>query len=151
MKLLMTASEAAQIAFGGNENIPAGILGDAVIIEAQQKFVKPSLGGLYAELENGRYEVLLEEYVKPALAQWVRWLILPSISVQAGPAGLVQYEGAGFSPAGSEPLARLMRRARASVEALTRAMIEHVRSMPDEYPEYPHHARRTTIAGGVVL
>lgn len=153
MKLLITARQAAE-AFGKNSAALEGLIDDGIIMSAQQKFIKPILGSLYGALEADVYPRLLEDHVKPALAQWVKYLLLPSVSAQAGPAGVVQYEGEGMRRAGDTSLARLTRRARNNAEALTRSLIEHIESQPELYPEYvqKENVRNTVnITGGVIL
>lgn len=154
MKLFITPAEVAAMAFGGEGRGIEAHMDDAVIASAQRKFLKPVLGELYVALEAGRYGALLSDYVKPALAQWVRYLVLPSLSAQAGAAGVVQYGGSGFDAAGDKSLARLLRRTRGNAGTLTLDMVEHIEANGDDYPEYraqDNVLNRIGISGGLVL
>lgn len=154
MKLMITPSEVAVLAFGGEHMLPAGILDDTAIVSAQQKFLAPVLGTLWGALDADRHTVLINDYLKPALAQWVRFLILPAVSAQTGAAGVVQYGGQLFTAAEDKALARLLRRVRGNAEALTGALVEHIESRPDDYPEYDpaeNIRNRVSIDGGIVL
>ncbi len=150
----MTPSEVAALAFGGENNVRMEFVTEAAIVTAQHRFLRPLLGTLYGALEGGRYPQLLDGYVKAALAQWVKFLILPALSAQTGVMGVVQYEGPGFSGAGDKALNRLLRRTRSDAYALTDSLVEHIESSPAAYPEYdPSENIRNTvsIAGGIVL
>lgn len=150
----MTPSEVALTAFGGENNVLMDAITEAAIASAQQKFLRPVLGGLYGALENGQYTELLEGFVKAALAQWVKYMVLPALSAQTGALGVIQYSGQGFSGAGDKALARLLHRTRSDARALTDTLIRHIESSPDEYPEYrpkDNAANKVSIAGGVIL
>ncbi len=130
----MTPPEVARSAFGGENSVRMEIITAAAIASAQQK--------------------LLEGFVKAALAQWVKFLILPAMSAQTGVLGVVQYDGQGFYGAGDKALSRLLRRTRGDARALTDSLVRHIESRPDEYPEYrsvENITNNVSIAGGVVL
>lgn len=155
MKLLITPAEIAEMAFGGVENVASGALGEGTIASAQNRYVKPVLGaGLYAALEQGRYPELLDEWIKPALAQFVKFTVLPSLSAQIGTLGVVMYEGVGFTPADKEAVKLLLRRVRTDAESLLAAAVDHIESVPAKYPEYVENENvknRVSMIGGVML
>lgn len=155
MKILVNAAEVAALAFGGDEEAMCGVVDDVVIAAAQDKYLRPVLGdALLAAVGDGKYSGLLGTYLQPAIAWWVRFLALPAIHTQVGAAGVVSYGGNGFMPADDKSLRRLLRLTRGKAETLTRLLMRHVESMPEEYPEYePENniLNRASIAGGIVL
>ena len=96
----MTSSEVAEIAFKSSVGISgADFIPEIAILSAQNKFIRPALNGLYDKIGEGGYTELLDEYVKPALAYYVRYLLLPTISAQVGTVGVIQPKSGNFSSA----------------------------------------------------
>ena len=95
--LLITPHEVVEIAFRGLEAMNESVIGEAPIVTAQYKFIRPVLGKLYEALLEGEYPELLNEYIKAPLAHYVKWLLLPRLSVQCGGIGVVQFKGENFS------------------------------------------------------
>ncbi len=149
---LMTSAEVAALAFPGSLDPDGGFVAEASIIAAQQKFIKPVLNKLYDAL--GNYPELVEQYVKPALAQWVRYMVLPSIAAQVGSTGIIAPRGQNFESVAPMSVSALRRRAKADARALTLRMVEHIEANAVQYPEYDHARNvltRTSTAGNVVL
>lgn len=71
----MSPAEAAAAAFGD-----AGVtVGESAVYAAQCKYIEPVLGAeMCAALAEGRHAEMLGEYVKPALAMFVKYAMLPS-------------------------------------------------------------------------
>lgn len=155
MELLITSDEIASLAFGGAENVDTQMLSDAVILAVQNKFIKPVLGNkLYDSVLTGRYAELLDVYIKPALAMYVKFAVLPSVSAQVGTLGVVRYSGESFSPADDAVLKRLIQRVRTEADTLMDAAVKHIELQPLSYPEYDSQGNvrnRVSIAGGIVL
>lgn len=153
MNILITPAEVAALAFGSP---PAtdGHISESSIISAQHKFIKPVLNGLYDKLLQGEYAALLDEYIKPALAHYVRFLVLPAIATQVGTIGVIQGRGPGFMAADAQTVRRLRRRARADANALMRRAVEHVESLRSDYPEYDpakNVLNRVSISSDIIL
>ena len=154
METLMTPAEVATVAFPGSLDPEGSFVPVSSIVAAQQKFLKPALNGLYERLEQGAYVELLEEYVKPALAHYVRYLLLPTISAQVGTTGVVQPRSASFGAASDKAVEAIRRRTRSDAAALMRRLIEHIETLAADYPEYDpaqNVLNRVSTAGGIVL
>lgn len=134
MKLLITPSEVAAIAFDHTEAFRPESVTEAAILTAQRKFIKPVLGSLYAELLDGKHADLLSEYIKTPLALYVKWVILPLLSVQSGNTGVVQVRSGNFLPADTRTLARIRRRIKTDANTLVRCAVEHILENPSDYP-----------------
>ena len=151
----MTPREVADIAFEGSLNVvDADFIPEAVILSAQQKFIKPALNGLYDKIMGGGYAALTDEYVKPALAYYVRYLLLPTVSAQVGTVGVIQPKGAHFSSAADKTVAAVRRRTRSDANALMNRLVEHIEALPGDYPEYDpaqNVRNRVSTDAGVVL
>lgn len=153
MKLLMTTAEIARTAFGGN--IAADAIGDSAVIAAQLRYLKPVLGNsFYKAVEEGKYERFVEEWIKPALALFVKYMVLPSVAFRIAELGVVRFEGDFFHAASSEDISRLRRVAKSDARTALAAAVEHVESSPASYPEYDvrrNIRRRISVEGGIVM
>ena len=152
--LLMTPHEVVEIAFRGVEAMDENMIGEAPILTAQYKFIRPVLGKLYEALLEGKYPELLNGYVKAPLAHYVKWLLLPRLSVQCGGIGVVQFKGENFSAAGDGAFAMLRQQVRSDAQALMKRVIERIESALEEFPEYDPEQnvlRRVLLLGDWVL
>ncbi len=154
MKLLITPAQVAETAFRAPDFITADAVPEATILAAQQKFIRPVLGGLYEKLCAGEYPDFLSEYLLPPLALYVKMLMLPSLSVQAGAAGVVEVDSKNLSRAGDTRLRYAVRRLRSDASALMKRAVGQIESDPDAYPEYDARRNvlnRRSIEGRIVL
>ncbi len=150
----MTPAEVAAAAFPGSLDPEGSFVPVGSIVAAQQKFLKPALNGLYDRLEQGAYSELLEEYVKPALAHYVRYLLLPTIAAQVGTTGVVQPRSSSFGAASDKAVEAIRRRTRSDATALMQRLIEHIETLAADYPEYDpakNVLNRVSTASGIVL
>ena len=94
MELLMTPAEVVEAAFGGGDVIDAAIVTESAVLAAQRRYLRPVFGvSFYGALEQGRYGAFLAEYVRPALALFVKYLVLPDAAVRLGRLGIVRFGG----------------------------------------------------------
>ena len=155
MELLMTPAEAAEAAFGSGDAVGAGIVTEGAVREAQQNYLRPVLGASFCgALEEGRYGAFVAEYLRPALALFVKYLVLPDAAVHTGRLGVVRFEGEDFAPADEQTLRLLRSRIRARAETLLAAAVERLEAVPADFPDYDPREnvkRRVSMEGGVVL
>ena len=146
MELLMTPAEVVEAAFGGGDVIDAAIVTESAVLTAQRRYLRPVFGvSFYGALEQGRYGAFLAEYVRPALALFVKYLVLPDAAVRLGRLG---------EPTDGAALKLLRERVRAEAETSLTAAVERLEAAPAEFPEYDPREnikRRLSVAGGVVL
>ena len=154
METLISPVEVVAAAFPGSLDPEGSFVPVSSIVAAQQKFLKPAINGLYERLEQGAYGELLEEYVKPALAHYVRYLLLPTISAQVGTTGVVQPRSVSFGAASDRAVDAVRRRTRSDAAALMQRLVEHIEALPADYPEYDpaqNVLNRVSTAAGIVL
>lgn len=154
MELLITPAQVAETAFRAPDFITPDAVPESTILAAQQKFIRPVLGGLYDKLCAGKYPELMSEYILPSLALYVKMLMLPSLSVQAGAAGVVEVNSKNLTRAGDAKLRYAVRRLRSDASALMRRAVEHIESAPSAFPEYDPRdnvLKRRSIDGQIVL
>ncbi len=155
MDLLITPAQVAEAAFRAPDFITHDAVPEATILAAQQKFIRPVLGdALYEKLCAEEYPELLSEYILPPLALYVKLLMLPSLSVQAGTAGVVEVNSKNLARVGDAKLRYAVRRLRSDASALMKRVVEHIESDPAAFPEYNVRRNvlsRCSIDGQVVL
>ena len=79
--------------------IDAAIVTESAVLAAQRRYLRPVFGvSFYGALEQGRYGAFLAEYVRPALALFVKYLVLPDAAVRLGRLGIVRFGGEYFEP-----------------------------------------------------
>ena len=142
-KILITAAEVVEMAFGGSNNLHPEEVSEAVIVAAQRKYLLPVFG-----------EALVEEYVKLALALYVKRLMLPVLAARVGTAGVVKYIGEGYTYVDSATLHRLMRRTKADADVIIDVAVDYVELNPQSFPSYDASSnirRSVNIDAGIVL
>ncbi|MFR3488725.1 MAG: hypothetical protein ACLTTP_05290 [Alistipes ihumii] len=87
--LLISSAEALSLAFTPAEFQREELIPAVTIETAQLRYLKPAFGPLYDCLNEPRYEAFVERYVKPALACYVRALVIDARAA-VGPSGIVQ-------------------------------------------------------------
>lgn len=154
MKLLITPAQVAETAFRTPDFINPDAVPETTILAAQHKFIRPVLGPLCDRMCDGAYADFLKEYIVPPLALYVKMLMLPSLSVQAGAGGVVEAVPANAVKVGDARLRSAVRRLRSDASALMRRAVEHIEAAPAAFPEYDAHQnilKRCSLDGQIVL
>ena len=155
MNVMITPAEVVALAFGCGSEPLCGEISEATIVAAERKYLVPVFGAEMVEnMKSGGCQELVVDYVKPALALYVKRLVLPALAVKVGAAGVVSYLGEGFEKVDDATLARLLRRVKADADALIDRAVEIIEESPDDYPDYCvgcNVRHRVNLASGVVL
>lgn len=151
--LIITPAEVVSLAFAPTNHVRTAQITEVEILAAQQKYLAPVFGRLWERLCAGEYTDFANEYIKPALAQYVKARTLPSLaSVTAS--GVVQHISATTKRATDDDLLRTVRAVYDTAATLRRRAIEYVESNPQQFPEYDRSQNilnHTRIESGVVL
>ena len=159
MKPLVTAAEVQRIAFGTTHTLREENIPIHTILAAQRRLLRPVVGErVYARLmeesPDDHINLLMESYLKVPLALYVASLLLPSLAVQVGSAGVVRLAGESFEAADERSLCRVVRRLRNDADALLGAATEYLAQNPDLFPEYSaseNIKERVSLKGGILL
>ena len=152
--LLITAPEVLETAFPSNEYVPEGMIVPARIETAQLGFLRPVFGKLYDKLGEEPYAAFCRTYIKPALAYYVRYLMVDEQCAAIGAAGIRQNKSAYTEAVPDSRLHRLRRQARNDADTLLDKAIDYVENNPAMFPEYDpkeNIRRRVLIKGGFIL
>ncbi len=91
--LLITPNEVVSLAFMGREMIDPLAIRALKIDIASEQYIRPRMGDtLYNELKNGEYDEFVSEYIKPALAYYVRASIIDELSIRISDNGAIVYD-----------------------------------------------------------
>ena len=152
--LLITAAEVLETAFPWNEYVPEGMIVPARIETAQLGFLRPVFGKLYDKLGEEPYAAFCRTYIKPALAYYIRYLMVDEQCAAIGAAGIRQNKSAYTEAVPDSRLHRLRRQARNDADTLLDKAIDYVENNPAMFPEYDpkeNIRRRVLIKGGFIL
>ena len=100
--LIITPDEVLAYAFSPREKITPGSIRRAKIDVAQEHFIRPVVGQRMFEcFTAGKFAPFVNEYIKPALAHYVRYGVIAEFLIRMGDDGAVLYQGGeldtGFS------------------------------------------------------
>ncbi|MBP3425600.1 MAG: hypothetical protein J6K81_02620 [Rikenellaceae bacterium] len=152
-KLIITPSEVVLLAFATTDHVRDAQITEAEILAAQQKFMIPVFGELWEVLCAGEHSDFTQEYIKPALAQFVKARVLPSLGAVTA-SGVVQRISDTTKRAADSDLQRMVRVAYDIARTLRGRAVAQLEAHPELYPEYDKQKNilhRARIDGGVVL
>ena len=92
--LLITPEEVLAYAFSPREKIAPVSIRRAKIDVAQEHFIHPIVGDfMFGSMTDGKFRPFVNEYIKPALAHYVRYGVIPELSIRMGDDGAVVLQG----------------------------------------------------------
>lgn len=160
MKTILTPAEVPSLVFGTTTTLRAEDVPLHTILAAERRYLQPVIGeALIAELTSdttpaSHLTQFAEEYLKRPLALYVVSVLLPTIALQVGAAGVVRISGGSLEAVDERTLQRLRRRLRTDADALLDKAAAHLAAHPDLYPSYnprENIRERISFKGGVVL
>lgn len=152
MNSLITPQEVTLIAFSPTEQITPSSIIESKIIAAEEKFIRPVLGKLVDALKEGKYPELLNDYIKPALAYYVRYSIIPDLSLKLNSIGAQTAFTAHSNAATDRQRSEMRMQAKDDADALLSKALRHI--VEGEYPEYEARKdvrNKIIIKGGLII
>lgn len=146
-RLLISPNEVIELAYSPSEQVRPEQISASVIKQAQQKYIKPKLNGVFDAIGEGRYYTLLDSYVKPALAHYVKYLLMPSQNSYLMMLASGTERGESVS---RESFYAMKHEALSRANTLRDMCVSVIEANPDLYPEYAK-TNTTVIIGGVVI
>ena len=92
IRFLITPAEVLQLAFSTRDQLSAGAIRYPKIMIAQERYIVPALGQELCErlYSTPAYQLFLEDYIRPALAYFVRHGIIEELAFEISDAGVGQ-------------------------------------------------------------
>ena len=146
MAQLITASDVITIAFSGEMNISSDRVTTYHIDIAEKRYVIPRIGkDLYDALAAGSYTELKDK-IKPALAFYVKSIVLPEIKVLQTNMGIMQGQTDYAHPVGAEAYRMLISQTLTNADVIMDSVIDFLNE--SEYEEY---IKTTNVKFGFIL
>lgn len=152
MDLLITPDEIFRISFVGEDNMKPDRIPDSVIKSSQEKYLRPVLGTLLDKLSETNYTSFVNDFLKEPLAFYVRYMILPSLSIQLTNMGAFISETDYSRGATDRQRDTLRQSALTIAEPLMYLAIKYIESHLSEFPDYVRSKNNNNkIKGGIIL
>ena len=148
---LITATQVINTSFT-NTNTDADLIKAQLIRSAEIQYIRPALGDelyalLVAEHTAGVYtlenETLITDYVQPALAYYVKLLVLPDLNINTTSQGLMSNNAEFANQATSSMRAELAQATKQIADSIISDMIKLIED--DEDDNYPTYFTGTNI------
>lgn len=132
MNTIISADKVYALAFAAQEPYTSAIITDMDILEAQTRYLLPILGQeLLEDLCDGLHPSLKNDYVAPALAAYVRYLIEPLLDLRC-----TACRGEGVSTAANERVAMSREALHHKAAALRRRLSDYLNANCDSFKAY---------------
>lgn len=159
MAQLVTADYVATTALT-NKNTDKALIKDAFIEAAQLEYLRPTLGeDLYDKIVAGGldtdHQTLLNTYIKPALAFYVKYMIIPDMNANTTSKGTRTFGSDNFTqPASDKSRAELANMTIVMADTLRDKMVRHIEDNLTIFTTYQKGDNiQTSISmkGGIVI
>lgn len=141
---LITSEEVIKLTFT-NRNTDPVLIADNLIRAIQFTYVKPVLGEDYYDSLLGRVAtstetsaevILLNDYMKPMLAYYVKHDVIPDLMANTSSAGVRSNSDDNSSPASDKQVQRLMDQALKTAARLKDQMVDFLDDNDDDFPDW---------------
>ena len=154
MKNLITNEQVISLAFGEGEYLSPEVILDADIASATSRYIIPVVGEELCEaMVEGSYEVLLDDFVAPALAMAVRTMIQPALNVRTSQLGLRISSSLRADSSTKTAMESLQKSLRLRRQSLLKRLSNYLKNHASEFSEYKPSCdimQKCSIDGGFV-
>lgn len=155
MANLITAQEVIELAFAENSNMREESISDTSIRIAEIKYIKPVFGNMYSMLGT-TYSDFTNEYIKPALAYFVKCEIVSSIAIDMSNSGIALANPQYQSAASDKQRQRLYDSEMSKAKVLLDDALAYISAYKEDFPDFggiapkKHYRNGGLILGGGV-
>ena len=151
MANLITAQEVIELAFAENSNMREESISDTSIRIAEIKYIKPVFGNMYSMLGT-TYATFTNEYLKPALAYFVKCEIVSSIAIDMSNSGIAVANPQYQSAASDKQRQRLYDSEMSKAKVLLDDALAYISAHAEEFPDFVGTAPKKHYRnGGLIL
>ena len=151
MRNLITAQEVIDLAFAENSNMMAESISDTSIRIAEIKYIRPAFGAMYPLLAD-KYADFTNDYVKPALAYFVKCEIVSSIAIDMSNSGVAVANPQYQSAATDKQRQRLYDSEMSKAKTLLDFALEYIATHSEAFPDFSGEApKKHHRVGGILL
>lgn len=151
MRNLITAQEVIELAFAENSNMREDSISGTSIRIAEIKYIRPAFGAMYTLLAD-KYADYTNDYVKPALAYFVKCEIIASIAIDMSNSGVVVANPQYQTAASDKQRQRLYDSEMSKAKTLLDFALEYIATHSEEFPDFSGEApKKHHRVGGILL
>lgn len=151
MANLITAQEVIELAFSENSNMREESIPKTAIGVAEIKYIRPAFGAMYALLAD-KYADFTNEYVKPALAYFVKCEMMSSIAIDMSNSGVAVSSPQYQSAATDKQRQRLYDSEMGKAKTLLDYALSYIAVHSEEFPDYSGSiGKKSYRVGGILL
>ena len=150
MANLITAQEVIELAFAENSNMREESINNTSIRIAEIKYIKPVFGNMYSMLGT-TYEDFTNEYIKPALAYFVKCEIVSSIAIDMSNSGIAVANPQYQSAASDKQRQRLYDSEMGKAKVLLDEALAYISAHVEEFPDFVGTAPKKHYRNGGIL
>lgn len=162
MTLLITADEVIKLSFVEGKNFIRSKIKDTMILTAQYNWIKPVLGdefyaSLLTEVSNDSLgsdnEILLDNYIKPCLAYYVKYSAMPDLMLQLTNKGGQKANSEYSDTITASERGEKREAAKATADTLRTVLVDYLNANATKYPNYSTSVMngKKAIRGGILL
>ena len=154
MELLIYTNEVVDTAFAENDQMDYRAITNYKIKAVQLKFIEPVFGDMYRAMTEGKYKDFVEKQIKPALAYYIKYAVIPELAVKAGNSGIMRNKSTYSASAAKEEIGLLMKESKAVADSLMDKAVAYVEENITSFPEYDAEKnvrKRITLTGGLIV
>jgi len=154
---LITAAQVISLSFSNLSTDPS-LIKAQMIRATELQYIKPAVGEdlydlLIAEQSStytGLNQTLVETYLQPALAYYVKLKMLPDLNMNTASQGIMVNTAEHANQATSSQRAELAESAKSSADALLKEAIRYIEDNESGFPLYTNSSDKTTgvLIGG---
>lgn len=153
IKTLITPSEVLEIAFDDRLRVPADSINPAQILAAEAQYIQPIFGDIYTAMQQDQLVDFVNDYIKPALAVYVKVLQLPLLGVVQGTLGLSYAATHKDLELTDDKIEMIRAQLLSDANALLKRAVRYVKDNEHEFSQYEDAKTlsATFLAGGIIL
>jgi hypothetical protein len=146
---LITSDEVISYVFIGEEKVKSAHIKSSMIDVAEKRFIIPFIGqDMFDAIIGGSYTDILA-LLKPCLAFFVRYVVLPDLSISVTNMGMMSNHTDYSSSVTNEDKRVLRQSALDNGQSLLNSIIHYLNDNHDSYPEF--EVKRKRVFSGIVL
>ena len=162
MAQFITPTAAVTAAFNRDVTSITAKVPDGTLESIQETHIREILGDDFYEVvlavvvaETSTYDTLIDTYLTPIIAQWVKYYILPDVFYEIGGAGVARIPGQGRQAVPVEEIAKIRGAIQEKIDLYIKRLIQYLEDNKDEiiYAEYSsmNVSREFVTAGGFIF
>ena len=134
---IISPAEVVALAFSDGGYVAPEVVAQADITAAIERWIRPVVGdALLSAVQGGAYAELAEEYLRPAVAAYVRLALQPRLNVATSQLGLCAPNSSHLKAADAVARRELMRSLRTRASTLLRRLSTHLEQNKGAFKEY---------------